>query len=39
MLDYFEDYSNDCEYELGENENNRKYNKQKHINIKVDVKK
>lgn len=26
MLDYFEDYSNDCEYELGENENNKKYN-------------
>ena len=27
MLDYFEDYSNDCKYELGENENNKKYNK------------
>jgi len=27
MIDYFEEYSNECEYELGENENNRKYNK------------
>ena len=27
MRDYFEEYSDECEYELGENENNRKFNK------------